>query len=323
MKRDSMTEEELAIERQNLSHQFITDLEEGKLREFMKQKETKKLIEFFRNPEREKLTDKNRAYFRTQLDRIREEFNLIRSKRLADLSMFEYQFDETARSRMIKVEGAETLPARFKKAEKPDTITIKVRNAEELRAAIKDQEEAQARYGKDNCPKLHIRLANEFQKRLKEKHNVTRDNYRDSKLLEPSGGKEAVDRLGIVISWKEGSTIDEIYDDVLASCPGTETVAIGDIGDRDLKVKDPEKVKVTLYVRMTSGLITQQCQIMRELIANRNRRPTILSEGVTLEEVPDPNNTGISRFTLEAIKPFKMKELLDRMERYEEILMAA
>jgi len=308
---DALTEEELLAARLYMVYEYVKELETNDLKKFLS------------DPSTMELTDDTVTYLTQRLDEIASRFTIIRSRRLTELSLYEYQMDRVAEKYRIRVEASEVLPDRLMKIKKPMFISLKVRNAAELHSAINEYTREKTGYQGKDYPRLHLRLASEFQDRLKKRYNVTEDNFIESNLLEPVGGNAAVERLGVVISWNDARTFGDLCGNIdPEGALSPEDIAIGDIGEKDLRVRKDENIQGILYVRMEMGLISQQYKVILELIASRNKKPLIQNEEVELNGGLDPG-TGIFHFILKSIEPEKIQKLLETMKRYEEVLMAA
>jgi len=298
-----------------------TDITEGiKLRNVIEQlvsameKEDRKLFALA-NPEIAKLTPKTIEKItdiEQILSKIIERIPAIRSMKTSELSIYELRIDRIAKAHQVTSRDAQIAQklAKIKESGGTKVASFGAHNIAELRWLANEHREALRKYGKENYPvELHIRLVDE---------NVTEENL--DKVLELAGVSDVITRDNITLA--DGETLREIYDLIQGQFGKVEAknVAIGDM--RDLKL-DKELLKDMLYVSMPAsaeGIVSQLYPVVVELIANDNRRPRLVPQGVGALEQP---RGGLYYFIFTPVKPINMEELKHEVEQYKKILMAA
>ncbi|MFH1593184.1 MAG: peptidoglycan-binding protein [Candidatus Omnitrophota bacterium] len=266
--------------------------------------------EFTEDPEKMFLDAKNVDQIKDTLDGILNRLDVIRSKRAAELSIYEYKFDKVAKVNRIVSQDTQLADklARIREEGKTKVASFRVQNAAELRWLAQEHRKAIDKYGQDKYPvRLHIRMADE---------NITRDNL--DKVLELAGVNDVISKDDI--SFEDGQSVSEIYELVNQKYGAQAAdVAIGDTRDlmRDKKDEDLLKEENMLYVRMEEGIVSQLYSVVIELITNNNQMPKIMPENTDLRM--DPRGY----FVFKPIKPINMEELRREIENYEKVLIMA
>ncbi|MBN1354622.1 MAG: HEAT repeat domain-containing protein [Candidatus Omnitrophica bacterium] len=314
-------------------YSYIDEREQKDRVDFRTGSETKKLMEFLGRPDKARLGPSEVKYLKDRLSAIVARFNVIRSKRPADLSLYELKFDEIAVRNQIDVRRVKPLGEALKETGGRKLASIRVHNPGELSMAVRNHKKKVKECGKYAAyyPALHIRVAKEFQDKLEKKYGGHFDAAAKQEVLELLDIRNDTEKYNVKISWdneswNDSDKLDEIYDEVVRLYGKDMKPADLGIGDsRNLGLnKDKEtKVEGMLVVNMKEGegLITQQYQIIVEIMANDNKRPALPKE-VTLEGGLN-KITGVIQFTLKVIEPANIEELREEMIRYEKIVMSA
>jgi len=284
--------------------------------------EEDRIRRFLVNPENVELSDETIETLGEKLINLAAGLKIIRSQRLADLSIYEYKFTRIANMRPIKAENMNALSKEMIKIKNAKYVSLRADNAAELGWAINEHRKTKNQYSKYPV-KLHIRLSNDFQGRLTSK-GINRDNLSD--LLEKMGTAiEELEKEGIVIRWNDSDDLSDIKGDIKEVFNleevSSSNIAVGDV--RDVTVSDEKDVEGLLFVKMDQGLISQQYQIIVQLIANDNKAPDVLPENVEQLDELENKIHGVKYFVFKAIVPVDMQELQRDIERYETILIAA
>jgi len=284
--------------------------------------EEDRIRRFLVNPENVELSDETIETLGEKLINLAAGLKIIRSQRLADLSIYEYKFNRIANMRPIKAENMNALSKEMIKIKNAKYVSLRADNAAELGWAINEHRKTKNQYSKYPV-KLHIRLSNDFQGRLTSK-GINRDNLSD--LLEKMGTAiEELEKEGIVIRWNDSDDLSDIKGDIKEVFNleevSSSNIAVGDV--RDVTVSDEKDVEGLLFVKMDQGLISQQYQIIVQLIANDNKAPDVLPENVEQLDELENKIHGVKYFVFKAIVPVDMQELQRDIERYETILIAA
>ncbi len=265
---------------------------------------------------------KTRKDIRDLLMRLAVRFRVIKSERLASLSIYEYKFDRIAGLNSIRSKDA-GLNAKISEINGIRPLSQRVNDIGDLRWVVNEHAEASGEYGENYPVKLHIRLSGEYRKKLA-KHGIKKNNF--TEYLKRAKLLDKTKKYNIAISWNDSDKLDEIYDDIVKYFGEIrpENVAIGDMrAERRLTLTDKRKdIRGMIVVSMEEGIISQQYRIIIEIIANKGKKPGTLPEGVILEERPDII-PGTIYFRFKAIEPADMEKLRREIEQYEKILMAA
>jgi len=266
------------------------------------------------NPEIASLTTetvKEIAGLENILARIAKRIPAIHSMRAAELSIYELRIDRISQAHQIVSRDALLAQklAKITESGKTKIMSFRAHNIAEVRWLAGEHRQALQKYGKENYPvELHVRLVDE---------NVTEKNL--DRILKLAGVGDVITKDNITLA--DGETLGEICDLIREQFGEIEAedMAIGDV--RELKL-DKELLKDVLYINMpaSEGMVSQLYPVIMELIANENKRPHLMPQGVGMLEQPEP---GLFYFIFKPIKPMNFDELHREIEQYERVLMAA
>ncbi|MBF0494153.1 MAG: hypothetical protein HQL28_03360, partial [Candidatus Omnitrophica bacterium] len=244
-------------------------------------------------------------------DMLHKSLGVTLSKRLADLSAYEYQLDRTwDAKRITNVQGKPGLTSEIQKIE-PVVTAFETSNLAELKLIVKAHQEAKAAFGKGE---------KEYPVKLAVVVNVPEVDTTDKldKLLVSMGiDKTAFD--GITI---RGEKTDTLLGIVQGMKLGVVPARIGLCYATGAEVDDVTAKSGALVFQMAQNAVVAQGYMPMVAVfaadGNPDKAKLMLSgiDGLTRDQV-----TGI--YSITPIRPINFNELTKEMKRYQEVLIRA